>query len=181
MAQSNTDSAHRGLDIHWAGPSQQPPVMWDEWVRSFQPIVIGKEQIGIENLLQDNILPDNPYLTLGEPPGIEDQQARTDREVRDAAAITAERDEENRWTEGERRTFKDSIPGDADKVIKSKLFPSLGKQGQKYFNQKRPYRKIVDLIFIELWKLSIDTVQKEPNVAHKRFLFLDQNKKTKRA
>ena len=64
MAQSNMDSACRGMDVFWAGSSQEPPVSWEEWMQSFQIIVIAKEETDFEDLLQDNVLPDNSYRTL---------------------------------------------------------------------------------------------------------------------
>ena len=54
MVQSNTDSTYRGMDVFWAGPSQQPTVSWEEWSQSFQLIVIAKDETDIEDLLQDN-------------------------------------------------------------------------------------------------------------------------------
>ena len=73
------------------------------------------------------MLPHNPYPTLEEPIGTEEQQARAHREARNTAAITAWRDKEHRRAEDERRAFKGSTPGDTDKRFESKLFLSLGK------------------------------------------------------
>ena len=54
MAQSNADLAYRDFDVFWAGPSLEPPVSWEEFIQSFQLIVVAKEEIDIEDLLQDN-------------------------------------------------------------------------------------------------------------------------------
>ena len=105
MAQSNTDSSNHGFDVFWAGTSQEPPVSWEERSQSFPLIVIAKEEIDIEDLLHDNGSLENPYPILEEPASTEDQQERTDREARNAMAITAWREEENRRAEDERRIF----------------------------------------------------------------------------
>ena len=117
-------------------------------------VVIAKEEVDKGDLLEDNSLSDNPYPTLEEVPGTEDQQARAEREMRNNTAITAWRDEQHRRADDEGKTFKGGTRGEADKQLKSKLFLSLGKQGQNYFNQKHPYRKIVNIISIKLCKLS---------------------------
>ena len=165
MAQPKTGSAYRWLDLFLASPSQEPPVSWEEWSQCFQLIVIAKEEIDFEDLLQDSALPENPYPVPEEAVGTKDQQARADREAQNATAVTTWRGEKNRREEDERPTFKGATRGEADKRLKSKLFLSLGKQGQRYFNQKHPYRKIVDMALIELWKTSTDTFQKEPNLS----------------
>ena len=54
MAQSNADLAYRDFDVFWAGSSLEPPVSWEEFIQSFQLIVVAKEEIDIEDLLQDN-------------------------------------------------------------------------------------------------------------------------------
>ena len=61
MAQPNTNSAYRGLDVFWAGPLQELPVSHEEWSQSFQLIVIAKEEIDIEDFLQDSGSPENSY------------------------------------------------------------------------------------------------------------------------
>ena len=104
-----------------------------------------------------------------------------DRQARNATAITAWRDEENWQIEDERRIFKESTPGDADKRLKSKLFLSLGKQKKRYINKKHPFRKIVDMRFLWLWKLSTDTFQKETKIFNKRFIFFERNQMSIRA
>ena len=108
-------------------------------------------------MLQDSGLPENPYPVPEEAVGTEDQQALSDREACNATVLTTWRDEKNRRAEYERRTFKASTRGEADKRLKSKLFLSLGQQGQRYFNQKHQYRKIVEMTFLELWKILTDT------------------------
>ena len=118
MAHSNTDLVYRGLDVFWAGQSQRPPVLSEEWSQSFQLIVIAKEEIDIEDFMQDNGLAENPYLILKEPAGTEDQQAGTDRVACNAMAISAWREEENRRAEEERRLFKGLTRGDAEKRFK---------------------------------------------------------------
>ena len=92
MAQSNTETAYCSLNVFCAGPSQELSVSWEEWSQSFQLIIIAMEEIDIDDLLRDNLLPKNFYPTL--------EEAR----------------------------------GDAEKRLKSKLFQSLGKQGQRYFD-----------------------------------------------
>ena len=94
-------------------------------------------------------------------------------------AITAWREKKNRREEDERRIFKGSTRGDADKRLTSKMFLSLAKQGQQYFNQKHPYRKIVDMAFIELWKTSTDTFQKETSVTKKQKIHILRSKTTR--
>ena len=105
-----------------AASSQEAPVSWEEWIQKFQLIVIAKEEIDNEDLLQDYVLPHNPYPTLEEPIGTEDQQARAQREARNTAAITAWRDKEHRRAEGERKTFKGSTRGDTDKRFEWNFF-----------------------------------------------------------
>ena len=95
--------------------------------------------------------------------------------------VTAWRDEENRQAEDERRPCKGSTWGEADCRLKTKLFLSLGKQGKRYFNQKHPYRTIVDMNLIELLKTLTDTFQKQPNVTNKNLCSLAANKGTMRA
>ena len=92
-------------------------------------VFIAKEEIDKGNLLEDNSLPDNPYQTLEKAPGTEDQQARTEREMRNNTAITAWRDEQHPRADDERKTFNGVTRGEVDKPLKSKLFLSLGKQG----------------------------------------------------
>ena len=55
--------AYCGLEIFWHRPSQEPPVSLEDWIQIFQLIVIAKEETDIEDLLQDNVLPDNPHPT----------------------------------------------------------------------------------------------------------------------
>ena len=111
------DSDYRGLEVFWAGPSQEPLVSWKVWIQSLQLIAIAKEVIDIEDLLQENGLPNNSYPTVEEPPGTEDQQAKTDREARNTTPIAVWRDEGNRRAEYESRTFKESTWGDVDKLL----------------------------------------------------------------
>ena len=115
----------------------EPPVSWEEIIQNFQLIFIAKEEIDIEDLLQVNVLPNNPCPTLEERVGREDYQARMDREARNAAAITPWR-EDKHW----RADIKGATRGDADKRLKLKLSLSLRKQGQRYFNQQHPYRRL---------------------------------------
>ena len=91
-----------------------------------------EEETDFEDLLQDNVLPDNSYRTL--------EQRRNRRKRIGSRGITACSDEEHSWAEDERKTFKGSTRVDVDKRLKLQLLLSLGKQGQKYFIQKHPYR-----------------------------------------
>ena len=104
------------------------------------------------------------------------------RERWNNAAIAAWRDEENRRTEHrgrEKRILKDTW-GEADRMLKSKLFLSLEKHGQRNFYQKHPKQKIVEIDFTELWKLVFDTLFREPNVTNRRFIpFSGKQKKNK--
>ena len=128
-------------------------------------------------MLQDGGLPENPYPVPEEAVGTEDQQALSDREVCNTTVLTTWRDEKNRQAEDERRTSKASPRGEADKRLKSKLFLSLGKQGQRYFSQKHQYGKFVEVTFLELWKTLTDTFQNEPNVTNERFVFIGRRQR----
>ena len=124
-------------------------------------------------MLQNSGLPESPE----EAAGTEDQQALSDREACNATVLTTWRDDKNQQAEDERRTFKASTRGEADKRLKLKLFLSLGKQRQKYFNQKHQYGTIVERTFLELWKTLTDTFQNAPNVTNKRFVFIGRKQR----
>ena len=66
--------------------------------------------------MQDSGLPENPCPVPGGLLGTEDQQEQAYREARNETAVTTWRAEENRRPEDERRTFKGSTRGEADKV-----------------------------------------------------------------
>ena len=148
MAQSHTESSYRGLDVFWNGPTQQPPVSWEDWAQRFQLIVNAKKKIDIEDLLAENTLPPNDYKTLEEPQGTEKAQVRAAREAHNERALQACQTEETRRSEQEKRLFKGSTSREADKRLKSKLF----------------------LSFTELWKLATEVILKEPNVTSRRFI-----------
>ena len=62
-------------------------------------------------------------------------------------------------------------------MVEIKVNFVLGKkQGQQYFNQKHPDRKIYEMIFVEMWKTSTDTFQKEPKVTNKSFKLFGRKK-----
>ena len=56
-----------------------------------------------------------------------------------------------------KRLFKRNNRVEADERLKSKLFLSLEKQDQRYFDQNHSRQKMVDIDFTELWKLLVDT------------------------
>ena len=79
------------------------------------------------------------------------------------------REPSDRAQRREKRILKDTR-GEADRMLKSKLFLSLEKHGQRDFYQKHPRQKIVEIDFTELWKLVLDTLFREPNVTNRRFI-----------
>ena len=68
-----------------------------------------EEETDFEDLLQDNVLPDNSYRTL--------EQRRNRRKRIGSRGITACSDEEHSWAEDERKTFKGSTRVDVDKRL----------------------------------------------------------------
>ena len=126
MAQSHTESSYRGLDVFWNGPTQQPPVSWEDWAQRFQLIVNAKKKIDIEDLLAENTLPPNDYKTLEEPQGTEKAQVRAAREAHNERALQACQTEETRRSEQEKRLFKVAL---AERQIndssQSYSYPSL--------------------------------------------------------
>ena len=82
-------------------------------MQRFQPIVIAKEEIDIEDLLAENTLPPNDYPTLEESQETEAAQVRADREARNERAIQVWQTEEIRRSEEEKRLFKSSTRGEA--------------------------------------------------------------------
>ena len=117
-------------------------------------------RIEIEDLLDVSTATENVYPTLEDPAGTEEAQARADRFWREKTCRSDE----------EKRLFRGSTRRAADKRQKSKMFLSLGKQGQRYFFQKNPISKIVDITFAELWKLATNAFYREPNVTNRRFI-----------
>ena len=100
----------------------------------------------------------------------EQAQARAQREARNADAIRVLREEETRRSDEEKWLFRGSTRLEADKRLKSKMFLSMGNQGQRCIFQKYPNSKTVDITFAELWKMTTDAFFREPNVLNRRFI-----------
>ena len=142
MAQSQRESSYRCLDASWNGPTQDQPVPWTDWTPKFQLVVIAKEERDNDHLFAENSLPENVYPTLEELIGSMEAQVRTERETRNKTALRIWRREETCRLEEKKRLFNGYTRGEGDKKVKSKLFLSLVKQGQRYFNKKRPRTKL---------------------------------------
>ena len=91
-------------------------------------MVIFKEKIDIEDLLEVTTAMENVCLTLEEPAGTKEAQVRADREARNEDAIRVWREEETRRSDEEKRLFRGSTTGEADKRLTPKMFLPLGKQ-----------------------------------------------------
>ena len=76
MAQPATESSYRGLDVFWHGVSDPLGGLGQK----FQLVVIAKEEIDFENLLDVTTAKKNAYPTLEEPANTKEAQCeRTGR------------------------------------------------------------------------------------------------------
>ena len=106
MAQSQTKSSYRGLDVFCNGPTQVAPVLWEYWAQRFQLLVIAGEEVDIEEILAKNALFQKVYSFFGDINGPEDLQVRKDRMERNERVLQVWRVKKTRLLEDEKRLFK---------------------------------------------------------------------------
>ena len=57
------EAVTNAIELLWTrcGPTQEPPVPWQDWAQKFQLVVIAMEEIDIDYIFAANTLPENVY------------------------------------------------------------------------------------------------------------------------
>ena len=148
MAQSNSNESNvRGIPSFWQNHTVDPPIPWEEWSDLFQPAIIAKENIDIENLLNATERYRPPPPTLENPPENESDAQKTSRIERNIREQKRFGDEEMASIKSETKKFNGMRLEEADKKLRSILYLALGNEGKKKFGQKFTRVKVLQISF----------------------------------
>ena len=135
MAQSN-ESKLRGLEFFWNNTSSENQHDWERWSRKFQLTIIPKDSVDIEDVINSPVRTELVYPMAQPADPSDDQARRAEKEEHHRIAILNYNEEMRRRRVEDNAKFNGLQIGDIDKKLKSQLYLSLGKEGQKCFSQK---------------------------------------------
>ena len=165
MAQSN-DSIVRGIPIFWPNHTLEPPHAWTQWSDQFQLPMIAKENLDLESLHGPEI-PETQIPILEQATDSESDTERANRDNRNKNAMKQYESAEEKRINEEKRKFNGMKRTEADKKLRSILFPALGSEGKRVFTQNNPRVKILAINFPEFWTLLDAAFNKQPNRTNK--------------
>ena len=137
----------------WNNTSSESQHDWEKWSEKFQPTIIAKDSVDIEDVINPPVRTELAY-PMAEPAEPSDDQARlAEKEEQHRIAIQNYNEEMRRRKAEDNAKFKGLQIGDIDKILKSQFYLALGGEGQKCFSHKNPGKTILNINFAEFWEL----------------------------
>ena len=179
MAQSAMARSPLGVNFYWDN-GHQPELDWDKWLSTVKIVIMVKDNIQVEKLLQpkpESEDLDYPAQPLYEPPQPDETTAeRRQREQRNQKRKT---DWQNQCkTIEEKGPMVDNIPwDDADNKAKSLIYLSLGAQATNIFHQRFPHTDLQKCTTDALAEQLTESFTQARNETFDRFQFFRCQKK----
>ena len=154
-----------------------PPIPWEEWSDLFELAIIAKENIDIENLLNQTERYHPLPPALENPPKNQTDFQKTSRLERNIREQNRYDDEEMASIKSETKKCNGMRLEEADKKLTSILYLALENERKKIFGKKFTRVKVLQISFKDFWKnLSLAFVRKT-NVTFERQKLLNRKQR----
>ena len=173
MTQSANKRTPLGIDALWDKPTPDPPLRWKKWRVQYKLALLAKENIILETLLGPKTemvdLPLEPKY--GETIIGSSAQSEREKNARSAQQKMNWRNKCQRLSEisimcGEKQLSL------ADRKTVSHLYLSIGVEGRRILNCKKPNIMIDTLSTAEFGKIMVDVFIRPRNIIFDRHVFL---------